>query len=77
MNNIQISKKLFWDLLEFHLLEKYEKSDDIQKALNEKLDRMVMHDIYTKSKTAATEKEREKARQEYLDRVGMHPDFRW
>ena len=45
MNNIQIPKKLFWDLLEFHLLEKYEKGDDIQKALNEKLDRMVMHDI--------------------------------
>ena len=63
--------------MEFHLLEKYEKSDDIQKALSEKLDRMVMHDIYTKSKTAVTEEEREKARKEYLDRVGMHPDFRW
>lgn len=35
------------------------------------------HDTYTKSKTASTEEEREEARQDYLDAVGMHPDFRW
>jgi hypothetical protein len=38
---------------------------------------MVNHEIYSKSKTASTEEEREKSRQEYLDRVGIHPDFRW
>ena len=38
---------------------------------------LAKHQIYTKSKTAATEEEREKSRKEYLDLVGMHPDFRW
>ena len=31
----------------------------------------------TTFKTAPTEEEREKARQEYLDKCGMHEDFRW
>jgi len=38
---------------------------------------MVRRDLYTKYRTAPTEEEREKARQEYLDKVGMHRDFRW
>lgn len=38
---------------------------------------MARHEAYTKSKTALSEAEREKARTEYLDMVGMHPDFRW
>ena len=36
-----------------------------------------MHELYEKYKTAPSEEEREKARQEYLDRRGVHPDFRW
>lgn len=54
-----------------------EHEEKIIKALEIKLDAMVKHDLYTKSKTAETEEEREKARQEYLDKVGIHPDFRW
>ena len=33
--------------------------------------------VYTKYKTAPNEEEREKARQEYLEKVGMHRNFRW
>ena len=33
--------------------------------------------LYTKSKTAKPEAEREEARQAYLDKVGIHRDFRW
>lgn len=36
-----------------------------------------MHELYTKSKVAVTEKEREKARKEYLDRRGVLDSFRW
>ena len=38
---------------------------------------MVERELYTRSKTAPTEEEREKARQEYLDRRGIPEDFRW
>ena len=77
MKNVQISRELFYKLLNFHLLDKYEEKEAIEKGLEEKLNMMVMHDLYTRSKTAPTEEEREKARKEYLDRIGMHPDFRW
>ena len=49
----------------------------IEKALMEKLDSMVKRQLYTTFKTAPTEEEREKARQEYLDKCGMHENFRW
>ena len=49
----------------------------IKKGLEEKMEAMVRRDLYTKYKTAPTEEEREKARQEYLEKVGMHRSFRW
>ena len=50
---------------------------EIKKGLEEKTEAMVRRDLYTKYKTAPTEEEREKARQEYLEKVGMHRSFRW
>jgi hypothetical protein len=41
------------------------------------LDALVRHELYEKYKTAPTEEEREKARQEYLDRRGVPDSFRW
>lgn len=38
---------------------------------------LVLRELYGKSKTAPTEEEREKARQEYLDRRGIPDSFRW
>ena len=34
-------------------------------------------EVYSKSKTAPTEEEREKFRKEYLDRRGIPENFRW
>ena len=50
---------------------------EIKKGLEGKMEAMVRRDLYTKYKTAPTEEEREKARQEYLEKVGMHRSFRW
>ena len=50
---------------------------EIKKGLEEKMEAMVRRDLYTKYKTAPTEEERETARQEYLEKVGMHRSFRW
>jgi len=72
--SVQISYDLFIDLIKLHLFES-EDSDlwrRISEGLNAKLDSLVMHELYEKYKTAPSEEEREKARQEYLDRRGVH-----
>ena len=51
--------------------------DEIKIGLEKKLDALVLRELYGKSKTAPTEEEREKARQEYLDRRGISDSFRW
>ena len=73
---MQISEELFIALLKYHLVERNDVLSEIKKGLEEKLEAMV-RDLYTKYKTAPTEEEREKARQEYLEKVGMHRSFRW
>lgn len=87
---IQISEETFWDSLKVCYLvlnnqvresleqDKLEVVERLQKALEIKLDKMVLHDIYTKSKdTSLSDEERERARQEYLDRKGIHKNFRY
>lgn len=77
MKNVQISRELFMLLLRFHLVEDESCEENIKHELEQKLDKMVLHDLYEKSKTAPTEEEREQARKEYLDRRGMSEKFRW
>ena len=75
--NVQIPYELFFQLLQYFLMDNYDGEEIIRLGLEKKLDRMVMRDLYGKFKTAPTEEEREKARQEYLDRRGIQADFRW
>lgn len=77
MKNVQITQELFLSLVKYHLLEATEEEEKIKKGLVEKLDAMEKRQIYSQYKSAPTEEEREKARQEYLDRVGISPSFRW
>ena len=77
MKNVQISQKLFMQLLRFHLMEDGSCEKEIKIELEKKLDKMVMRDLFGKSKTASTEEEREQARKEYLDRRGLSEKFRW
>ena len=55
-------------LLSFHLIEDESCEKAIKKELEKKLDKMVMRDLFGKSKIAPTEEEREQARKEYLER---------
>ena len=64
-------------LLRFHLIDDDSCKKEIKQRLEQKLDRMVLHDLYEKSKTAPTAEEREQARKEYLDRRGVRESFRW
>lgn len=77
MKNVQISQELFMQLLRFHLVEDNSCEREIKRELEKKLDRMVMRDLFGKSKTAPTKEEREQARKEYLDRRGVPESFRW
>ena len=75
---VQIPSEALYSLFRYFLIEKNEEDEKlIIKALESKLEAMIRHDLYTKSKIAETDEEREKARQEYLDRIGMRESFRW
>lgn len=74
---MQILEELFIAFLKYHLVEMDDVLPEIKKGLEEKLEAMVRRDLYTKYKTAPTEEERENARQDYLEKVGMHRSFRW
>ena len=75
---IQISQDLFLNLVKYHLVSpSAELQKAIEKGLETKIDSMVKHELYTQYKTSDNEVDRERARQEYLDKIGIHPDFRW
>ncbi len=75
--NVQIPYELFFQLLQYFLMENYESEETIRQGLERKLDTMVNRELYSKYKTAPTEEEREKSRQEYLDRRVIPENFRW
>lgn len=76
---VQIPQELFLDLVRYFCLDDTSEAryKAISKALEEKLDKMIRHETYSASKVAETPEEREKARQRYLDLVGIHKDFRY
>lgn len=77
MSKIQISEKLFVDIVKYFLLEQEERLPEIRRGLEQKLDALAMRELYTKYKTAPSEADREKARREYLERRGVPKSFRW
>lgn len=77
MKNVQIPYELFVSLLRYHLMEEDDCLNEIRQGLEQKLDSMVRHELYAKYKTALTQEDREKARQEYLDKRGVPDSFRW
>lgn len=77
MKKIQISQELFFKLVQYHIFDVYEFENEIKKELEQKVDSLSKREIYTKYKTAHSEEEREKARQEYLEKVGIPEAFRW
>ena len=74
---IQIPESLFVELMKYHVLGIEESLPKIKTGLEQKYEAMMKRELYTKSKTAETQEEREEARKAYLDKIGMHRDFRW
>ncbi|SHM99357.1 hypothetical protein SAMN02746066_04278 [Anaerosporobacter mobilis DSM 15930] len=77
MKQVQIPEQLFFDLVKYHLLDMEDRLPEIKKGLTDKMDAIVMRELYSKYKTAPTTEEKEKARKEYLDRRGVSESFRW
>lgn len=51
--------------------------ESVKKPLKAKFDAIYKRELYTKSKTAETTEEKEQARQKYLDKIGLHKDWRY
>ena len=77
MKQVQISEDLFLSLVKYHIVEYYNDEKKIIKELKEKYDKIISRSLYTKYKSAPTEEEKEKVRQEYLNQKGIHSNFRW
>ncbi len=85
MKKIQITQELFVKMLKYFYGEEFELDDDelcelyreIKSGIDKKLDAISRRSYYTEYKTADTDEAKEKARQKYLDAVGMHRDFRY
>ena len=77
MKNVQIPYELFVSLVRYHLMEDDACLNEIRRGLEQKMDSLVRHELYVKYKTAPTQEEREKARQEYLEKRGVPDNFRW
>ncbi len=77
MKNIQIPEELFIAIMKYHLLDMEDVQPEIKKGLMDKMDSISMRLLYSKYKTAPTEEEKQKARQEYLDKRGVPDSFRW
>jgi hypothetical protein len=76
---VQIDLDLFLDLLDYFEGEYQGEeflADSIRKQLDSKLDKLIARELFTKYKRAPSGPEREAARREYLDRRGIHPDWR-
>ena len=59
--SVQIPYELFFQLLQYFLMDNYDGEEIIRLGLEKKLDAMVNREVYSKSKTAPTEEEKEKA----------------
>lgn len=77
--NVQISQETFLKLVQYFYVENHNEDiyKSIQSDIEHKLDSIVKHELYTQSKIAQTEEERENARKQYLDKIGMRESFRW
>ena len=78
VKNIQISEELFNMLLDYFFGELSPtdfQSDIIRQQLDDKLDKLIAREIFTRYKRALTPAEREKYRKEYLKHIGISSSF--
>ena len=72
MKSVQIPEDLFCDLFLYHVIGIDEPGARIKAALEQKMEALKRHDLYTKYRTSENEAHREEARQQYLDLSLIH-----
>ncbi len=77
MKQVQISEELFAMLLRYHLCGEVDWQEEIETALDAKLQAIINRNLYTQYMVAPSLEQRETARQAYLDRKGVWESFRW
>ena len=77
MKNIQIPFELFLDLMNYFWGEDApEGAEHIKNALQDKMDKIVEREIFTRYKRAVSDQDREMYRQLYLDRKAIPDEAR-
>ena len=68
MGNIQISEKLFIQLVKYHLLEidDRELSEEINMELDDKLTKLIHRDLYSKYLQAEQQQDKKEALENYI-----------
>ena len=74
---VQIPYELYLELVKYFLAGCRDNEDFIKTELNAKFEAALKRELYTLYKTAPTPEQREQARQDYLDKIGVPPSFRW
>ena len=74
---MKMIKYFYGDEFELYDDELFELYRDIKKGIDQKLDAISRRSYYTEYKTADSDEAKERARQKYLDAVGMHKNFRY
>lgn len=76
---VQIDSELFYALYRLIVLEECDSEllSFAKNQLDSKFNKLVNHSLYSKYKTADSEDDRENARKEYLESIGIHKDFVW
>ena len=67
MKNIQISEKLFIQLVKYHLLDNKELSEEIKIELDDKLTKLINRDLYSKYLQAEHKQDKREALEEYIN----------
>lgn len=70
--NVMIPTSLFLKLCDYHIFGHDDHADEIRKGLSDKLDAIDRRMTFSEYKAGD-----EKARQRYLDMVGISEEFRW
>lgn len=77
VKQIKIDEDLFRMIYQYFIYGRKDETELIKAGLKDKMDKMILRNIYTESKTAESVEERENARKDYLDRKEIPEDFRW
>lgn len=74
---IQIDMQLFRQIIEYFFCDKDEDLElEIRRGLEQKVDKLVAHQLFSQYKTTKSGEERELLRNKYLDHIGIFKDYR-